>query len=258
VCKAPLAVEGEYLICRNDGACRALIEGRLQNWIDAIGALEWGDKLIEQLVDAGHLKEPADLYKLKVSDIANLERRGEKIAKKCLDQLTSRLPLTLPVFIAALGIENFALQTARLLVSAGYNTIEKMLAATEGELASIQGLGPVKAASIVRGLAKRKDEIERLLAAGIVPVSPDASGPLAGTAFAFTGSAVRPRGELTHLVESNGGRVLGSVTKELHYLVIADPQSTSSKAVKARQYGTKLITEDDLIAMLREKGVAVE
>jgi DNA ligase (NAD+) len=49
--------------------------------------------------------------------------------------------------------------------------------------------------------------------------------------------------------------VLGSVTKELHYLVIADPQSTSSKAVKARQYGTKLITEDDFIALLREKGV---
>jgi DNA ligase (NAD+) len=258
VCKAPLAVEGEYLVCRNDGACRALIEGRLQNWIDAIGALEWGDKLIEQLVDAGLVKEPVDLYALKVSDIANLERRGEKSAKKCLDQLTSRLPLTLPVFIAALGIENFALQTARLLVSAGYDTIEKMLAAKEGELASIQGLGPVKAASIVRGLGKRREEIERLLAAGIVPVSPEASGPLAGLAFAFTGSAVRPRGELTHLVESNGGRVLGSVTKELQYLVIADPQSTSSKAVKARQYGTKLITEDDLIAMLREKGVAVE
>jgi DNA ligase (NAD+) len=86
-------------------------------------------------------------------------------------------------------------------------------------------------------------------------VSPEQSGPLAGVTFAFTGSAVRPRGELTHMVESNGGRVLTAVTKELNYLVIADPQSTSSKAVKARQYGTKLITEDDLVAMLREKGV---
>lgn len=255
VCLAPLAVEGEYLICRNDGGCKALIEGRIENWIDAIGALEWGDKLIEQLVTAGKVKEPVDLYGLKVDDIADLERRGEKSAKKCLDQLTSRLPLNLPVFLAALGIENFAIQTARLLVSAGFDTIEKLLAATEDDLAKIPGLGATKAGFIVRGLKKREPEIKRLLAAGIVPVPPEAAGPLSGMAFAFTGSANRPRGELTNLVESNGGRVLGSVTKELHYLVIADPQSTSSKAVKARQYGTKLITEDDFIALLREKGV---
>jgi DNA ligase (NAD+) len=255
VCGAPLVTEGEYLICRNDAGCRALIEGRIENWIDAIGALEWGDKLIEQLVEAGKVKEPVDLYRLKVPDIADLDRRGEKSAKKCLDQLTSRLPLTLPVFVAALGIENFALQTARLLVSAGYDTIEKMLEAKEDELAKIPGLGPTKAAFIVRGLNKRREEIHRLLEAGIVPVRPEAAGPLSGVAFAFTGSATRPRGELTRLVEDNGGRVLGSVTKELNYLVIADPQSTSSKAVKARQYGTKLITEEQFIELLQEKGV---
>lgn len=257
VCKAPLVTEGEYLICRNDGGCRALIEGRIQNWIDAIGALEWGDKLIEQLVEAGLVREPADLYKLKVADIAGLERRGDKTAAKCLDQLTSRLPLSLPIFLAALGIEGFALQTARLIVAAGYNTVDKILAATEADLASIQGLGPIKAAGIVRGLKKREPEIRRLLAAGIVPVSPDQAGPLAGVTFAFTGAGTRPRGELTQLVESNGGRVLSSVTKDVQYLVIADPQSTSSKAVKARKYGTKLITEEELVEMLRERGVSV-
>ncbi|AUX23675.1 DNA ligase [Sorangium cellulosum] len=252
VCGAPLVVEGEYLLCRNAG-CRALIEGRIHNWIDAIGALEWGDKLIEQVVAAGLVREPLDLYTLTVKDIAELDRRGEKSATKCLDQLKSRLPLTLPIFLAALGIEGFAIQTARLLVSAGYNTIEKLLAAGEDELASIPGLGAIKAASIVRGLRARGDEIARLLAAGIVPVAPEAEGPLAGLTFCFTGAATRPRGELTHLVESNGGRVLSSVTKELNYLVLADVESTSSKAVKARKYGTKLITEDDLDRLIAER-----
>lgn len=255
VCGAPLASEGEYLTCRNDDGCTALVEGRIENWIDAIGALEWGDKLIKQLVEAGKVREPLDLYKLKIADIADLDRRGEKSAKKCLDQLTSRLPLTLPVFVAALGIENFALQTARLLVTAGYDTIEKMLAANEAELSKIAGLGPTKASFIVRGLKKRAAEIHRLLDGGIKPVPPEAAGPLVGMSFAFTGSATRGRGELTQLVEGNGGRVLGSVTKELNYLVIADPNSTSSKAVKARQYGTKLITEEQFIELLREKGV---
>ncbi len=252
-CGSALLVEGEYLLCRN-AACQALVEGRIHNWIEAIGALEWGDKLIQQLVEAKLVREPADLYALSVADIAGLERRGEKIAKKCLDELRGRLPLTLPVFLAALGIENFALQTARLLVAAGYDTLDKLLTATEGDLAGLMGLGPIKAASIVRGLKGRADEIQRLLDAGIVPVRPEQSGPLSGLTFAFTGAATRPRAELTRLVESNGGRVLSGVTKELKYLVIADPASTSSKAVKARQYGTKLITEEELEALAAGRG----
>jgi DNA ligase (NAD+) len=248
VCGSELVTEGEYLLCRN-ATCPALVEGRIHNWIDAIGALEWGDKLVEQVVEEGLVREPLDLYRLTVKDIAELERRGEKSAQKCLAELQARLPLTLPVFLAALGIEGFAIQTARLLASAGYTTIDAVLAATEDDLARVPGLGAIKARSIVRGLASRRDEIARLRAFGLEPVPPERAGVLAGKTFAFTGGATRPRGELTRLVEDAGGRVLGGVTKELQYLVIADPTSTSSKAEKARKLGTKLITEDELVAM---------
>lgn len=262
VCGSTLSVEGEYLICRNN-ECRAIVEGRIQNWISAIGALEWGDKVIELLVEAKLVKEPADLYRLAWEDIAKLEktrsadgkgvRFGEKIAKKCIEQLRSRLPLTLPVFIAALGMDNFALQTAKLLIAAGYDSIEKLLAAKEADLAALSGLGAIKAASIVRGLKSREQEIQRLLAAGIVPVTPAQEGPLSGLSFCFTGASTRPRNELTQMVESRGGKALASVTKDLHYLVIADPTSTSSKAVKARKLGTKLITEEELVSMIEER-----
>src|SRR4029079_14291292 len=114
-------------------------------------------------------------------------------------------------------------------------------------------LGAIKANAIVRGLTARKDEIRRLLEQGIVPVPPEAAGPLAGLTFCFTGSATRPRAELTRDVESRGGRVLGSVTKELNYLVIADVNSTSTKAEKARKLGTKLINEDLLFQLIAEK-----
>ena len=252
VCDSVLSIEGEYLVCRNN-ACRAVVEGRIENWIGAIGALEWGEKLVAQLVAEGLVKEPVDLYKLTVKDIASLDRRGEKSATKCLEQLKARLPLTLPVFIAALGMDSFALQTAKLLVAAGFNTLAKMQAASEEQLAGIAGLGPLKAASIVRGLKAREDEIQRLLAAGIVPVTPREGGVLAGLSVCFTGSSTLSRPELTRLVESKGGRVLAAVTKELQYLVIADPASTSSKAVKARKLGTKLITEEELMAMIAER-----
>ncbi len=250
VCGSTLSVEGEYLYCRNT-ACRAVVEGRIENWVSAVGALEWGDKLIEQLVEAKLVKEPADLYKLTWEQIAALDRRGEKSAKKCLAELTSRLPLTLPVFIAALGMDNFALETARLRIAAGYDTIEKLLAANEEALAVVKGLGKIKAASIVKGLASRREEIQRLLLdPRLHPVTPQQQGPLAGLTFCFTGSSTKPRAELTALVDANGGRVLAAVTKELSYLVIADPASTSSKAVKARKLGTKLITEEELDALI--------
>lgn len=249
ICDAPLTLEGEYLMCRN-AVCPALVEGRIHNWIDAIGALEWGDKLVATVVEKGLVKEPLDLYRLSVDDIANLERHGQKSAENALGQLTSRLPLKLETFLAALGIEGFSTQTARLVVMAGLDHIDDLLAASEEELAAIKGLGELKAKAIVAGLEARRDEIARLRAFGIEPVSVADAGPLGGKSFCITGTHSRPRKELVQLIEDAGGRVVSSVTKELHYLIIADPSSTSSKATKARRYGTELIDEATLLSMI--------
>lgn len=250
VCQSPLKTEGEYLVCGFDG-CRARVEGRIRNWIDAIGALEWGDKLIAQLVNAGIVKKPVDLYRLEAKDIAALERRGDKSAAKCLAELRAKLPLSLSTFLAALGIDGFAEQSARLLVRSGLTSLDSILRATEDELAAIAGLGAIKAQRIVSGLSARKSEIEELVAAGIVTTEEHpVEGPLSNKTFCFTGAQSRPRTELVKLVEAAGGRVLSSVSKDLTHLVIADPNSTSSKAEKARKLGTKLISEDELMNML--------
>ena len=109
--------------------------------------------------------------------------------------------------------------------------------------AAIPGLGPSKARVVVAGLKARSDEIDRLLAVGVVPVAPSHGGPLAGLSFCFTGALSRPRKELEQLVEKHGGNLLSGVTKDLKYLVMSDPNSGSSKAEKARKYGTKCIDE---------------
>lgn len=249
VCSFALRVEGEYLLCRNDD-CPARVEGRIRNWIDAVGALEWGDKLVHALVDKGFVREPLDLYRLTVDDIASLERHGQKSAENALRELHSRLPLRLPTFLAALGIEGFSTQTARLLVSKGYGDIDRLMAASVSELAEIPGLGEIKARLVVEGLAARQGEIARLRAGGLSPVSGEAAGPLDGKSFCMTGKQKLPRKELEKLIEDHGGRVFSGVTKDLDFLVIDDLASTSSKAVKARKYGTRLIGEDDLMAMI--------
>lgn len=248
VCGGVLSVEGEYLMCRKPD-CPALVEGRIHNWIDAVGALAWGDVLIHTLVSKGMVREPLDLYRLGVDDIASLERHGNKSAQRALDQLSARLPLGVEAFLAALGIEGFSTQTARLLVGAGYDSVEKLAAASVPELAAVKGLGEVKAKWVVEGMSARRDEIERLFAAGIRPKTSAQAGPLAGKSFCITGSHSRPRKDLERMIEDAGGRVVTGVSKEVDFLLIADPSSGSSKAVKARRYGTRLIDEAELVAM---------
>jgi DNA ligase (NAD+) len=170
ICKAKLEKVGEYISCRNYNDCQALIEGRIENWIAALGVLEWGDKLINQLVESELVREPADLYKLKPAQIAGLERRGMVIAEKVLANLKAQLPLSLPKFLAALGIENLGLQTAKA-IAGKFDTLEKIQAAKEAELAAIPGVGPAKGKAAFEGLASRKAEIKRLLAVGVVPVA---------------------------------------------------------------------------------------
>jgi DNA ligase (NAD+) len=256
-CKAALDKIGEYLACRNR-LCRALIEGRIENWIDAIGALDWGDRMIAQLVEAKLVEEPADLYTLKPEQIAGLERRGLVIANKVLENLRAQLPLSLPKFLAALGIESFGLQTAKAIVAAGFDSLEKVQSAPLAELAALPGVGPSKARAVVEGLKERKAEIARLIKVGVVPVNRANAGPLAGKTFCFTGALARPRKELEQLVEGLGGTLLSGVTKELKYLVMADPQSGSSKSQKAKQYGTECLDEAGFLAVVEAaKGAGV-
>jgi DNA ligase (NAD+) len=253
-CNAPLEKIGEYLACRNYKKCQALIEGRIENWIDAQGILEWGDKLINQLVEAKLVAEPADLYKLKPQQIANLERRGMVIAQKVLDNLRATLPLSLPKFLAALGIENFGLQTAKTIANAGFDSLDKVQAATQAELSAIPGVGPAKGKAVFDGLKDRKDEIKRLIAVGVSPVAKAQGGPLAGLTFCFTGALSKPRKEFEQMVEERGGTLLAGVTKDLKYLVMADPGSGSSKAQKAAKYGTECIDEAGFMALINKGG----
>ena len=248
VCGAKLERTGEYISCRNQ-KCRAIIEGRIQNWVDAQGILEWGEALIAQLVEAKLVKEPADLYRLEPEDIAALDRRGMVIATKVLKNLKAQLPLSLPKFLASLGIENFGAQTAKAIVAGGFDSLDKVRSASVEDLAPLAGVGPAKAKAAVVGLEQRSAEIDRLLKVGVVPVTKKASGPLAGKTFCFTGALSKPRKELEALVEERGGTLLSGVTKELDYLVMEDPTSGSSKAQKAAKYGTKCIDERTFLEM---------
>jgi DNA ligase (NAD+) len=241
-CKSKTKFDGEYLLCTNNN-CPARVKGRITNWISVLNILEWGDTLISKIVDTGLVSTIADLYKLTEDDLAKLDRMGKRSAKKCIQERDKSKDLSLPVFIAGLPITIIGESTVKLVVAAGYDTIDKMCAASKHDLEKISGIGPIKAGYLATGLKEYKPLIDELLSLGIT-IKKQSSGGMLGKSVCFTGALSVPRGQLEKLASDAGMEVKGSVGKTLTYLVTNDIDSTSSKSVKAKSLGVDIISEE--------------
>jgi DNA ligase (NAD+) len=213
-----------------------------------------GEKLVDQLVDAAIVKTPADLYKLGLLALANLERMAEKSAANLLASIERSRHTTLPRFIFALGIRNVGEATAKDLAR-HFGNLDALMAADEAALQAVPDVGPVVAASIAQFFAEphNVEVVEQLRAAGVSwpegePVRP-AAGGLAGQIFVLTGTLPSlAREEAKALIEAAGGKVAGSVSKKTHFVVAGE--DAGSKLEKARELGVAVIDEGELRALL--------
>lgn len=249
-CQTELVENGENLQCPNTESCRSQIIGRLKNWVKELNLLEWGDTLLEKLVDAKKVKTVADLYTLKVDDIANLDRLGEKTAKKCLGILDDNKEISLEVFLGALSIPMIGQSTIKLIVDAGCDNLEKFGQLDAAQFEQVSGVGPTKAKFLADGLVHNQRLILKILENGVT-IKDKIFGKLTGKSICFTGSMKNKRPVLEKMAADAGGNLKSSVGKGLTFLVIADPNSTSSKAEAARKLGTTLISEDEFLDMVK-------
>ncbi|MFO7603136.1 MAG: NAD-dependent DNA ligase LigA [Gammaproteobacteria bacterium] len=214
-----------------------------------------GDKLVEQLVDAGLIHDVADLYQLQVEQVAALERMADKSARNLIAALEKSKSTTLPRFIFALGIRQVGETTARTL-ALHYGNLDTLVQASAAELVAVEDVGPIVAASIETFFKqKHNDEvIDKLIKAGIhwpAMQTPDRqTQTLAGKTFVVTGTlAGMTREEARAALLARGARVSGSVSKKTDYVVVgADP---GSKASKAEALGVTMLDEaafEDLLA----------
>ncbi len=247
-CGAPTNHDGLYLVCQNLAECPAQTVGRVKAWIKELRILEWGDSLLVRLSEAGLVNSVADLYRLKKEDVARLDRMADKSAENVLKTLWGANPVALENFLGGLSIPLCATSILKLVIEAGYNDLEKIQAVTQDQLLAIPGLGPKRAQSIFEDLRKNKQLIVDLLANGVT-LKVRAIGNLTGKSVCFTGKSVRKRKVLEDLAANAGADVKDSVGKGLTYLVLADPNSTTSKAVAARKHGTTCVSEEDFVAM---------
>jgi DNA ligase (NAD+) len=199
-----------------------------------------GDKIVDQLVDKGLVKDYADLYSLKLEKVSELERMAEKSAQNLLDEIAASKKNSLSRLIYALGIRFVGERTAQLL-AAHFSSMDKLAAASEEELTGVTEVGPKVAEGIQEFFSESANRklIERLRAAG-VNMKDERQAPksakFAGMTFVFTGTLTkRSREEAEALVAAHGGKAGSSVSKKTNYVVVdADPGSKFDKATSLK------------------------
>jgi DNA ligase (NAD+) len=207
-----------------------------------------GEKIVDQLVDKGMVKDVADLYALKLDEVASLERMGEKSAQNLLEEIAASKKNPLARVIYALGMRFVGERTGQLLAE-HFSTLEEFAAANEERLMEVGEVGPKVAAAIAEFFSEpaNRQLIKKLEKAGVRPVAEKRtvkSDKLAGKSFVFTGGlANRSREEAEELVRQHGGKISGSVSKKTDYVVVGtDP---GSKHDKAKELGVTILDEGE-------------
>jgi len=268
VCEAELTRDGKFLRCPS-ADCVGKTFGDVMRWIVELEIDSLGEKWVRILIEEGLVADPVDLYALTADKLTPLERMGTTLAEKLVRNIDATRSPSLDRFVAGLNITAFSRQRMQMLADGGVRNLDALLAMSRDEIAAIKGFGEILAGAIVEGLEAKRPLIDRLLEAGIAPQevpapaagAAPADGPVAGKSFCFTGAIQKvdeasgkryTRKQMQDLVTTRGGRAAKSVSDGLDYLVMANPDSTSSKAKKARQLGTEILSEGEFFALLEE------
>lgn len=220
---------------------------------DAMDIEGLGPAVLEQLLAQELVKSPADLYRLTVSQLMTLERMGEKSSQNLVDAIAKTKENDLYRLIFALGIRHIGQKAAKLLTGR-FRSVDELFAASQEEIASIEGFGGIMAESVAEFFAQPGTArlIGELRDAGVnleSRAAETADARFAGKTFVLTGTLpTMTRNEASALVEKYGGKVSSSVSKKTSYVLAGE--EAGSKLTKANQLGVTVITEEEFLKML--------
>jgi DNA ligase (NAD+) len=246
--------DGVYIRCVNSD-CFGQLKERLRYFAgrDQMDIENLGPALIEQLVEAGLVENFADLYKLKMSDLIELERMAEKSASNVIKGIEKSKTRPLWRFIAALGIRHIGGQSAQILADY-FGSLNAIMAADQDKLQAIDQIGPKVAESVYEYFRNERNVavIKELLAAGVKPQLPQkvkAKGKLAGRTIVVTGELENfTRQQVEQAIRQAGGKASSSVSSKTDFVLAG--RDAGSKLDKALKLGVKVISEKQFLAML--------
>ncbi|GBD11786.1 DNA ligase [bacterium HR23] len=251
--------EGEAFAFCTNASCPAQFLERLIHFAKAMEIDGLGEQWCRAFVEAGLVRDVADLYRLTKEDLLKLERMGDKLAGNILGSIQKSKTRPLSHLLVALGIYHVGTVTAQQ-IAAKFRSMERLLSASVEDLLAIQGIGPETAESVVAFFQEAQNQrlIAKLREAGVrmeegEPVPTPAGLPLVGKVFCFTGTlASMTRSQAEARVKALGGIPTDTVTRKTTYLVVGtDPGET--KLTQARKFGTALLTEEEFLALIGEK-----
>ena len=256
VCGAPVERDEDGAHVRCTGAeCPAQLLRNLTHFAsrDAMDIDGLGVAVVENLVGAGLIKTPGDLYFLKEEDVAGLERMGKKSAQNLLAAIERSKSNDLSRLIYAFGIRQVG-QKAGKILAARFHTLEALENAALEELTAVDDIGAITAQSILEWMAspQSKHLIQRLAQAGVNMTAAEQGSDqrFAGITFVFTGALEKfTRDEAAAMVEDRGGKSASSVSKKTSYVVAGE--AAGSKLRKAQELGVTVLTEDEFLALLK-------
>ena len=256
-CGTRLVDEGSRLFCPNKGCSKRVLH-QLLKWQSVVDIRDLGETLITSLFKDGLVTSISDIYKLTSDQLVPYFLNEESIeaekkslgAQKVYASIQNHRRMKLPVFLAGFDIEGFGETLAEKLTGAGFDSLEKLLSASEDQIASVYGFAQITARTIKEGLKENEDEMRALLESGTILIEEAAGGKLSGKSFCFTGELSIKRADAEKMVKDNGGSIKSSVTKDLSYLVTNDTTSGSSKNVKAAKLGIPVIDEKEFLKLL--------
>lgn len=261
-CATEIERSGDSVVVRCPAGlgCPAQLHAGLLHFVSrrALDIEGLGEKLLQQLIDAGQVRSPVDLFGLEADMLEGLERMGRKSAENLVAAIARARQTTLPRVLYGMGIRDVGERTAEALAT-HFGTLEALVAACEADLPmasaerakdrypqlqAVPDVGPEVAKRIVDWFADpdKRGLFERLAAAGVSwpsMVRPTVDGPLSGLKFVITGTLPEPRDAVAQRITAAGGEVMGSVSSKTDYLLAGE--SAGSKRAKAEKLGVTII-----------------
>lgn len=266
-CHGPVIMIDDFLYCKSPKNCEEVVVSRLIHFCHVLGIEGMGQKIVRKLYLEKLLKTYVDVFKLKFEQLVQIERMGEVLAQKLINEIDSKRKVELRTFLQALGINEVGSNVSELIAS-NFHTLDRVRRLSYEDLQSIHGIGESIARSLLSGLEENSAEIDELLSEiavsdqAEIDTSANLESPFYGQSIVFTGKMAHlDRKAAQEQVKRLGGRALDAVTSQTTILVIGDEgspllgdgkKSTKQKAAeKLIEQGSsiKIISESDFLRM---------